>query len=124
MVKKRTVVLGLLGPVLDYGRGADRWEKWRPTVSLCQQEDLLVDRLELLHEPKFTTLAQTICTDIAKVSPETKLQQHTTHFDDAWDFQGVYGALHDFARSYPFTPDTEDYLVHITTGSHVAQICL
>ena len=33
-------------------------------------------------------------------------------------------ALHDFARSYPFDPDAEDYLVHITTGTHVAQICL
>ena len=36
----------------------------------------------------------------------------------------VYGALHDFARDYPFDPDREDYLVHITTGTHVAQICL
>ena len=24
---------------------------------------------------------------------------------------------------YPFAPDREDYLVHITTGTHVAQIC-
>jgi transcriptional regulatory protein RtcR len=32
--------------------------------------------------------------------------------------------IHDFARSYRFDPETEDYLVHITTGSHVAQICL
>jgi transcriptional regulatory protein RtcR len=27
-------------------------------------------------------------------------------------------------RAYRFDPDAEDYLVHITTGSHVAQICL
>ena len=33
-------------------------------------------------------------------------------------------ALLDFARKYPFAPEEEDYLVHITTGSHVAQICL
>jgi transcriptional regulatory protein RtcR len=31
---------------------------------------------------------------------------------------------HDFARGYAFEPDREDYLVHITTGTHVAQICL
>ena len=36
----------------------------------------------------------------------------------------MYGSLHDFARPYPFDPDAEDYFVHITTGSHVAQICL
>ena len=43
---------------------------------------------------------------------------------DAWDFEEVYGNLHDFARAYPFDTDAEDYLVHITTGSHVEQICL
>jgi transcriptional regulatory protein RtcR len=45
-------------------------------------------------------------------------------FEDPWDFDEVFGALHDFARAYPFDPDKEDYLVHITTGTHVAQICL
>ncbi len=42
---------------------------------------------------------------------------------DPWDFEEVYGALHDFARAYPFDPEAEDYLVNITTGTHVAQIC-
>jgi transcriptional regulatory protein RtcR len=124
MPKKKTVVLGLLGPVLDAGRGPARWEKWRPTVSLFQQEDLLVDRMELLHEPKFTSLAHVLSADLTAVSPETTVRPHAVQFGDAWDFQGVYGALHDFARNYPFTPDSEEYLVHITTGSHVAQICL
>ena len=41
-----------------------------------------------------------------------------------WDFEQVYGALHDFATGYPFVPDQEDYLVHVTTGTHVVQICL
>src|SRR6218665_1726198 len=45
-------------------------------------------------------------------------------FGDPWDFEQVYGKLLDFARSEPFDPDAEDYLVHITTGTHVAQICL
>jgi transcriptional regulatory protein RtcR len=124
MTRKRTVVFGLLGPVLDFGRNPDRWEKWRPTVSLCQHDDLIVDRLELLYELKFTSLCKTVCADIASISPETKVQTHAVEFGNAWDFQAVYGALHDFARNYPFKHDVEDYLVHITTGSHVAQICL
>ena len=49
---------------------------------------------------------------------------HVVDFGDPWDFGLVYGALHDFARAYPFDPDREDYLVHVTTGTHVAQICL
>lgn len=121
---KQTIVLGLLGPSLDSGRGPERWERWRPSVALCQHEDLLVHRFDLLFEPKFTALCDTVCEDIAAVSPETKVCRHPMHFDDPWDFQAVYGALHDFARLYPFRPDDEDYLVHITTGSHVAQICL
>ena len=43
---------------------------------------------------------------------------------DPWDFSDVYGALHAFAREYAFDPDEEEYLVHITTGTHVWQICL
>jgi transcriptional regulatory protein RtcR len=30
----------------------------------------------------------------------------------------------DFARVQPFDPEAEDLLIHITTGTHVAQICL
>ncbi|MCP6280459.1 RNA repair transcriptional activator RtcR family protein, partial [Klebsiella pneumoniae] len=39
------------------------------------------------------------------------------------DFEEVYAALHDFASAYRFDTEHEDYLVHITTGTHVAQIC-
>src|SRR3569833_431200 len=45
-------------------------------------------------------------------------------FAYAWDYEEVYGKLLDFARAYRFDPEAEDYLVHITTGTHVAQICL
>lgn len=45
-------------------------------------------------------------------------------FTNPWDFEEVYGKLLDFARSYPFDPEAENYLIHITTGTHVAQICL
>src|SRR5436305_1443451 len=121
---KKLVILGLLGPSLDNGRGTERWERWRPSVSICQQEDLLVHRFELLYEPKFATICDTVCKDLKSVSPETEVRPHTIHFADPWDFEGVYGTLHDFARQYPFKPDNEEYLVHITTGSHVAQICL
>ena len=62
--------------------------------------------------------------DIRAVSPETEVVCHAVDFEDPWDFEEVYGVLHDFSRAYPFDLDQEDYLVHITTGTHVAQICL
>ena len=124
MPVKKLVILGLLGTQLDRGLGARRWEEWRPTVSLCQHEELLVTRLELLHDAKATSTAETVGTDIASVSPETTVRHHVVSFADPWDFEEVYGVLADFVRKYPFDPAREEYLVHITTGTHVAQICL
>ena len=57
---KRHVILGLLGPMLDNGKGPQRWERWRPSVALCQHEDLLVSRFALLYEPKFEALYEQI----------------------------------------------------------------
>ncbi|MEM1043207.1 MAG: RNA repair transcriptional activator RtcR [Bacteroidota bacterium] len=121
----RTVALGLLGVSLDGSNGTPaRWERWRPSVALCQHDDLLVDRFELLHQPKFTDTAEAVAADIRTVSPETEVHLHPLPMTDVWDFEEVFRTLHDFAVDYTFDPDAEDYLVHITTGSHVAQISL
>ena len=121
---KKSVVVGLIGSTLDRGRGPDRWNAWRPSVDICRHEDLLVTRFELLHLQRESSLAQTITADIAAISPETQVRRHVLEFGDAWDFEKVYGTLLDFVRAYTFDPETEDYLVHVTTGTHVAQICL
>jgi transcriptional regulatory protein RtcR len=122
--RTKHVVIGLLGSRLDAGIGPDRWNSWRPSVAICQHEGLLVDRFELLYEPKGTKLARLIAEDVAAVSPETEVRTHRVAMKDPWDFEEVYAALHDFARAYPFNTEAEDYLINITTGTHVAQICL
>ncbi|MDB5296231.1 MAG: Fis family transcriptional regulator, partial [Phycisphaerales bacterium] len=111
---KRTVVIGLLGPLLDSGHGAKRWELWRPTVSLFQHDDLAVDRLDLLCEQKFCSLRDVVAADVAAVSPSTAVRHHALAFADPWDFVDVFAALHDFASGFPFVPDAEQYFVHIT----------
>ena len=121
---KKTVVIGLLGTTLDRGYGARRWDSWRPTVCACQHNDFLIDRFELLHTTPFKDLASAVRDDMRHVSPETDVRLVADSSTDPWDFEDVYGSLHDFARAYPFDTDREEYLVHITTGSHVAQICL
>jgi transcriptional regulatory protein RtcR len=121
---KKTVIVGLLGTTLDRGTGAERWETWRPSVAVCQHDDLLVHRFELLHPERSRHLAEAVSADIQQVSPETQVRLVSLETKDPWDFEEVYGELHDFARAYAFDPDREDYLVHITTGTHVAQICL
>jgi transcriptional regulatory protein RtcR len=121
---KKTVVIGFLGTQLDDGgRGAGRWEKWRPTVALCQQENLIVDRIELLHDVRSRSLAERVVLDIASVSPETEVRRVEIELRNPWDFEEVYTTLHDLVRGYSFDTAREDYLIHITTGTHVAQIC-
>ncbi len=120
---KRRVVISILGTTLDVGKWDNRWNRWRPNVGLCQQPGLFIDRLELIHDRHAQALAKRIVEDIETVSPATEVRCNTINFRDPWDFSEVYTNLRDFARSYAFDPDGEDYLVNITTGTHVAQIC-
>ncbi|MCA8955787.1 MAG: sigma 54-interacting transcriptional regulator, partial [Planctomycetes bacterium] len=125
MPRRPLVVLGFLGHQLDADIGPTRWSRWRPTVSLCQHEDLLVDRLELLVDlPRQQQQLATVQRDISAVSPETRIEVHQVGFRDPWDFGEVYARLYELARGIAFDTDGSDYLVHMTTGTHVAQICL
>ncbi len=120
---RRRVAISILGTTLDIGKQEDRWRRWRPTVALCQQPGLFIDRLELLYNPRAEGLARFIVDDIGKVAPATEVSLHCISMHDPWDFSEVYTSLRAFARNYTFDPDHEDYLVNITTGTHVAQIC-
>ena len=120
----QAVLISILGNSLDAGRSESRWNHWRPTVALCQHEDLLIHKLVLLHERNDVALAERIAEDVRSVSPETDVRLHPIEFQDPWDFEEVFAGLHAFAREYPFITDEEQYLVNITTGTHVQQICL
>jgi transcriptional regulatory protein RtcR len=121
---KKTVVIGFLGTQLDSGLSPTRWEKWRPTVSLAQHEDLVIDRLELFHDARSTALARQVQADYAQLSPTTEVQLIEMNLANPWDFGEVYTALYDWTAAYPFDTNRETYQAHITTGTHVAQICL
>ncbi|RST51756.1 RNA repair transcriptional activator RtcR [Variovorax sp. MHTC-1] len=121
---KPIVVIGFLGTQLDAGQGAGRWEKWRPTVSLTQHEDMVIARMELLYTLRHKALAERIQADIATVSSETEVRLVELEIADPWDFGEVYTRLYDWARAYPFDAEREQYWTHITTGTHVAQICM
>ena len=120
---RRKVVIGLLGSSLDAGVTEQRWQRWRPTVGVCLQPDFHVDRFDLIIQPKTEPLASVIAADIAKVSPDTEVVQHRIDLANPWDFEEVYAALDAFAESYPWRAG-DDYYLHITTGTHVVQICL
>lgn len=121
----KRVILGFLGTQLDAGMGTRRWDRWRPTVSIGMHEDFLVSRIELLVDlRRYRSLGDRLVEDLRRVSPETEVRLHDTYIENPWDFETVYGVLHDFCRQYPFDPENEEYFAHITTGTHVAQICM
>lgn len=115
----KNVVIGFLGTQLDMGKK----RRWKPTVSLVMHDDLKVDRIELLHDNRFNRLAHSVKREIEELSAGTEVLLQEMNLDDPWDFQEVYGKLFDFARAYGFDDERERYHVHLTTGTHVAQIC-
>lgn len=121
---KKNVAIGFLGIKLDNGKGVARWERWRPTVDLCRQDDFIIHRFELLVDPKYMTIAEQVKADIALISPDTTVVINDMEIQNPWDLEEVYEALFDFTDLYRFNTQEEDYLLHITTGTHVAQICL
>lgn len=119
----KKVVIGSLGYALDKVKKEERWSKWRPTVSIFQHEDFKVDRLELLSTKWAHKLRNIVVEDIKSLSPDTEISFQEDHVVDPWSFEEVYSSLLDFAKNYKFDTENEEYYLHISTGTHVAQIC-
>lgn len=121
---KKNVIIGLLGSTKDArGKGKKRWDRWRPSISLFQHE-IVFDRFELIYQEQFRGLMEKIIQDVHEISPHTEINLNQIIFNDPWNLEEVYTALHDFARNYPFDLENENYFLHISTGTHVAQICM
>ena len=121
------ILISLLGSTLDgagKSRGISRWHVWRPSVALAMQNDLHFDRYHLIYQPKFSGLKDRIVEDISQCSPDTEVIPEAIAMDDPWDFEEVYSKLYEYSRNHDFSGEEDNYYIHITTGSHVAQICL
>ena len=121
------ILISLLGSTLDgngKARGLSRWNVWRPSVALAMQSDLHFDRYHLIYQPKFEGLKERIVEDIKQCSPSTEVIPEAIVMDDPWDFEEVYSKLYEFSCNHDFSGERDNYYIHITTGSHVAQICL
>jgi transcriptional regulatory protein RtcR len=121
----KNVVIGMLGNVGDFkGFGTKRWNSWRPTVDICRHDDFHIDRLELLYDRKFARIADVTVQDIKYVSPKTEVNLVEFSPQNPWDFEEVYTMLHEYSSKYNFDPESENYMVNMTTGTHVFQICI
>lgn len=119
------VIIGILGSRLDQGGlGKRRWERWRPSVSLLMHPEFPIDEFWLMYLPEDQVLLDLTLRDMAVVSPHTKVSAFPISCDDPWDFEQVFSQIHSVAVSLPFDVGNNQYFVNITTGTHVAQICL
>ncbi len=121
---QKNVIIGWVGTKYDNHVTEKRWTKWRPTISLFEHQDFSVARCELLYQAKFTDLMRVVEKDIKDISPQTEVRPTLITFQDPWDFSEVYNTLHNFLRAYEFDYETEKYFLHLTTGTHVSQICM
>lgn len=125
-MKTKTIVISVLGTHKDAhgGAGPSRWDTWRPTVGLAQQDDLPIDELHLIFNKEFTKLAERIRADIASVSPKTEVVFDIIELKNPWDFEEVYEKFYDYSKRPCFHNDNASYYIHMSTGSHVELICL
>ena len=117
----KTTVISVLGTQKDAhgGSGPSRWDTWRPTIGLVQQDELPIDELHLIFNSEYKNLAERIKADIKSVSPETKVVFDIIELKNPWDFEEVYEKFYDYAKSPCFHEEKTRYYIHMSTGSHV-----
>lgn len=123
-MNKRRVVFGLLDPVWDSGIEHGEIGRWRPTVAAVSETDFVVDQFEMLVQLGNEQLAEEVIALMHEVSPGTVVRTHVHQYKDLWDFEEVFGYFHDLASEYEFDVEANDYLIHMSTGTHVMRICL
>ncbi len=119
------IIIGILGSRLDHGGlGKGRLGRWRPSISILMQPDFVVAKFVLIHHVDEKALAEITAQDMRELSPNTIVVLYAVDYQNPWDFETVYSQLYAFSQSQIFDVENENYYVHITTGTHVAQICL
>ncbi len=121
---KRNVVFGILDPFWDANIEHPSTGFWRPTVGLASAVDFPVHRLELVAQVDAQALGEEVIAAIHTQSPQTTIRVHPHQYNDLWDFEEMYGYFLDLVEDYPFDLETEEYFLHMSTGTHVMRICL
>ncbi|MBS9781021.1 MAG: RNA repair transcriptional activator RtcR [Gammaproteobacteria bacterium] len=121
----KNIVISIVGSVLDYkGKNQPkRFYQWRPNFAIALHDDLAIDQYDFIYDYQSRKTKNILKEDILGHNPDAIVNTHKVTMRDPWDFGEVYAKLHDFAVNYPFEEEN-NYYIHITTGTHVAQICL
>lgn len=122
-------VFTLVGKTLDRastrrGKFEKRFERrWRPSVSLAAIDG--ITDLHLIYGESDRELAEQIADDVLVLNPSLSVHVDHVEFENPWDLASTYLTLDEYIRQRSDEMDgPEDWLFHITTGTHVQQICI
>lgn len=118
------VLIGFIDGRLEPGGARHRWEAWHQCMALAQREQVQVTRMELLHTRGQGALAERIRTDIAGAAPRVQVSLTPIDLPDMAELRAVQEALREWARSYPFDPQREQYWTPLCSDLQVAQLGL
>ena len=118
----KTVMYSFLGSDLDAGFTEKRWNRWRPNVGIAASTDPVIDTLVLLYDKRHFQLAELVAADarVASVSPGFEVVLKEVELNP-YDLKDTFLMMDELRASTEFDPDTQ-YLLNITTGTHIMQI--
>lgn len=115
--EKKNVVFSFLGIEKD-----QPGSKFRPTIELCQKDNLKIDTLCLFYNKEHLSFGESLKTELETLN--RKISIKLTHLErNAFDLESTFETLKDFFNEYTFKHDSENYYLHIGTGTHIEHIC-
>lgn len=118
--RKKNVVITDLSPQFDYGSGAERWNRIRPTVHLCTAAELEIDELYFRVMDGQAALGAQIEADIHQVAPAVSV--HMTRSDSTEDirkledFEYFYIQMYEYYAHFHFDYEQNNYFMFIPPG--------
>lgn len=119
---KRSVAFCVLGESRERGTPASEPLRFRPVLDLCASTRPRIDRLELLVAPERLGLAAALQRQLSHVAPRTEVHIHEVKGLGGAALGDVHGALTEVASRYAFSPEDEEYLLHLSSGSALQQV--
>jgi transcriptional regulatory protein RtcR len=118
----KTVMYSFLGSDLDAGFTEKRWNRWRPNVGIAASTDPVIDTLVLLYDKRHFQLAELVAADakVARSNPGFEVVLKEVELNP-YDLKDTFLMMDELRANTQFDPDTQ-YLLNITTGTHIMQI--
>jgi len=117
----KTIMHSFIGVELDGGVTEKRWTRWRPNVCLALSTEPRIDTLVLMHHEKHAELAQRVKADALSLNPKFEVELKQVDFEP-YDLVSTFLMMDELRSTIDFEPENQ-YLLNISTGTHIMQIC-